>query len=120
MRSDNKHPLDPQLDQLFAAYREATENYPVSSNFAPVLWQRIEARRDALQPVVRRLTQLFAGLAAAASFALIALTLVPQETSPLSYVEILAQRHTPERVLYQEVATTDSDQDPDHDAIVKH
>lgn len=115
--SEQQHPLDPQLTRLFAAYREATEDYPVSPNFMPQLWQRIEARRDALQPLVRRLTQVFAGLAAAASFALLALTLVPQDsTSPLSYVEVLAQRHTAERVLYQEVAVTDPDLDADRDA----
>jgi hypothetical protein len=118
--SETKHPLDSSLDRLFAAYREATEVSAISPDFMPVLWKRIDARRDNLPPFVRRLTQVFAGLAAAASFALLALTFAPQETSPLSYVEILSQRHTGEQVLYQEVAYNDSDQDGDRDTPYQH
>jgi len=106
--NDARHPLDPDLDRLFAAYREACDDITTSPDFMPRLWQRIDARRDALQPVVRHLTQFFAGLAAAASFALIALMLIPKEPAPLGYVDVLAQSHASDRAIYQDVSYVDA------------
>jgi len=111
--SDTRHPLDSELDRLFAAYRDACEGVEASPNFMPNLWARIEARRDAMQPVVRRLTQFFAGLAAAASFALLALMLLPQETEPATYVEVLAQSHRADRAPLSYAGYVDVLADPD-------
>ena len=100
--SDARHPLDPDLDRLFAAYREACDDVSASPQFMPNLWARIDARHDALQPMVRRLTQFF----------------LPQEPAPLSYVEVLAKSHSTETVTFQDVGYIDAlrSADPDLEA----
>ena len=111
--SDARHPLDSELDRLFSDYREACDGVEASPQFMPNLCARIEARRDSRQPVIRRLTQFFAGLAAAASFALMALMLLPQETEPATYVEVLAQSHRADRAPLPYAGYVDVLSDPD-------
>ena len=116
--NEPRHPLDSDLDRLFSAYRDACAGdacagVDASPQFMPHLWARIESRRDSMQPLIRRLTQFFAGLAAAASFALLALMLLPQETEPATYVEVLAQSHRTDRAPLPYAGYVDVLSDPD-------
>jgi len=101
----NSH--DHELQRLFEAYRAACPEVEPSRNFMPVLWQKIEARREASIPFARRLAQGFAALAATASLGLVLLMVIsPPETmgTSISYVEALADAHASDAYVLQDIA----------------
>jgi hypothetical protein len=101
------NPHDDELQRLFEAYRSACPEVEPSRNFMPVLWQKIEARRESAIPFARRLAQGFAALAATASLGLVLLMVIsPPETlgTSISYVEALADAHSSDPYTLQDIA----------------
>src|SRR5262245_24797476 len=95
---------DERLDTLFRAYHSACEPGPVSANFMPELWQKIERVQSATFSF-RRIAQGFVTAAAALSLALGVIAFVPShQNSPLynaTYVDFLTA--------HNEAATTHND-----------
>jgi len=111
----NNERIEQELDSLFAAYREACPDRDVSAGFMPGLWEKIEARQRTTV-LLRRWTQGFVGLAAAASLAMMALMISPsQSVNPLylsTYIDQLAEEQSPERLLIQDIAQVDLPDQP--------
>ena len=80
------------LEQLFAAYREALPDPEPSSAFTPGIWRQIEARRSPVR-LLRRLAEAFVTVAALVTI-LIGTLLIPSlQKAPVysaSYVDVLA------------------------------
>jgi hypothetical protein len=91
--SSKDQDLNRQLDQLLAAYRDACGDPEPSANFFPVLWDRIDARRNT-DSMFRRWCQFFVAAAAAACLLFGALVIRDSRTNPAfpatTYVEALA------------------------------
>jgi hypothetical protein len=96
---------DENLDALFRAFREACPTPDPSSNFMPVLWQRIEARQN-LTFSLRRMTGAFVTAALALSLALGIYLALPQNSTYFSqsYVEALAAARTSDSADFYEPA----------------
>jgi hypothetical protein len=105
------NPHDHELQRLFESYRAGFAEVEPSRNFMPVLWQKIEARRESTVPFARRLAQGFAALAATASLGLVLLMVIsPPETmgTTISYVEALADAHSSDSYVLQDIAYVES------------
>lgn len=86
-----------QLNQLFAAYRDAIPDPEPGPNFMPGLWQKIEARRS-VSPVaiMRRFAQVFAAAAVAMALLVGAVVIPRMQSAPVysaTYVDVLANAH---------------------------
>ena len=95
-----------QLDQLFAAYREACVTPEPGVNFMPEVWSRIEARRS-VSVSLRRWAQAFVLAGAAACAMLGALLVSPLGQSrlePKTYVEVLEEDQSPDRLVFEDIA----------------
>lgn len=92
MSLENEEPdsaMEEQLDALFAAYREACPDPEPSSDFMPLLWQRIDSNRS-VRYSLKRLAQGFITAAAAAAL-IMGVSLVVPDTRPTpTYLELLA------------------------------
>ena len=89
---------DRELDELFAAYRDACIPPEAGMDFMPRLWERIDGRRRWMDPLWRWANGL-AAAAAAASLLFVLMQIVPAKTSltaTSSYVELLAEEHESE------------------------
>jgi hypothetical protein len=94
---------DANLDALFQAYRDACEAPEPSSNFMPMLWQRIEARQR-YSFFFGRLAQGIVTAAVALCLAMAAYLSIPHRTPAFyteSYVEALAGGSTVDQDLPQ-------------------
>jgi hypothetical protein len=103
--------LEGELDELFAAYREACPAPEPSANFMPELWQKIEARRS-VSYSFSRLTQVFltAAVAICLLLAILQATATTNNTSPFyakSYVEALEEFNAAESPVYTPVSLYD-------------
>lgn len=95
-QSNNIESNDARLDALFRSYRSACPDPEPSTNFMPMLWQRIEARQS-VSAVFTRLARNLTTAALAlsivlglvASFSASRTTQLPSE----SYAEVLADEH---------------------------
>lgn len=101
MSEPGKH--DRELDDLFAAYREACAPPEARADFMPRLWERIEGRRRWFDPLWRWANGL-AAVAAFASLFFVLLQVLPAKsslTATRSYVELLAEQHESEEMEIQ-------------------
>src|SRR5512141_574756 len=101
--------LEGELEELFAAYREACPAPEPSANFMPELWQKIEARRS-VSYGFSRLTQAFLTAAAAICLLLAILQTTTTTTSPFyaqSYVEALEEFNAAASPAYTPVSLYD-------------
>jgi hypothetical protein len=93
MPSERRSPEEARLDTLFRAYYSACEPDPVSANFMPELWQKIERAQSATFSF-QRISKGFVTAAAALSLALAVVGFLPTHlTSPqynATYVDALA------------------------------
>ena len=110
--ANEQRQLDAQLDEWFAAYRDACPGPESSPDFMPRLWARIEGRRQ-FQSVVtwRRWAEGFLSLAAAACLLIVLMQVVPQSTPVYyhsTYLEQLSEDEGPDHLLLQDVAQTDA------------
>ena len=91
-----------KLDELFLAYRQATEFGDVGPNFMPILWERIESRRRN-QFLVERVSRIFATATVALAIAAgLFVSLAPQRPQSDSWVETLANHNLAQNVSYYE------------------
>jgi hypothetical protein len=106
--------MDSALDGLFRKYRDACGEPEATPQFMPSLWARIEAERDRPAPIVGWLTRWFAGFAAAASVALLALTLMPTAEVPggMDMVDTIAYSSQTDIDQFQSVAQFDDAPNP--------
>ena len=94
MERMNQDRINDKLDPLWAQYRDACPDPEPSANFMPQMWQRIEARRNALSSSWFRLwAQVW--LVATVTLAIImGAVLIPRLQNPpayqASYVDVLA------------------------------
>ena len=89
---------DRELDELFAAYRDACVAPEAGADFMPRLWERIDSRKKWIDPLWRWANSL-AAVAAAASLMFVLMQVLPAKTSlaaTSSYVELLAEEHESE------------------------
>jgi hypothetical protein len=103
-------PYDRELDELFAAFRRAVPDPEPAADFMPRLWEKIEGRQNVYYQF-RRWAQGFVSLAVAASAVILLLQVLPEvspRVMPYTYVEVLAEDQAPDRLLYQDVALTDT------------
>ncbi|MCS6952816.1 MAG: hypothetical protein RMK57_00055 [Bryobacterales bacterium] len=94
--------LERQLDELFAAYRQACPDPEPTASFVPGVWRLIEGRREATSRLCRW-AQAFVGAAALACLVLGLLLNVAAPGGVFSratYVEALAEENPPEVQLY--------------------
>src|SRR5947208_8095571 len=93
MPSERRSPEEARLDTLFRAYYSACEPEPVSANFMPELWQKIE-RAQSVTFSFQRISKGFVTAAAALSLALAVVGFFPAHQNPAftsaSYIEALA------------------------------
>ena len=93
MPSERRSPDDGRLDSLFQAYYSACEPGPVSPNFMPELWQKIERTKNATFSF-ERIAKGFVTAATALSMALAVVCFLPTRLSPpvynATYVDALA------------------------------
>lgn len=82
---------DRQLDNLFAAYRDASEPLTDSTDFLPGLWQKIEARRSPSFSWMQWSRRLLAGAAGACLLLALAAWNPIEESSyyQTTYVDVL-------------------------------
>lgn len=96
MTGENRN-LERELDELFAAYREACEAPEPSAAFLPRLWERIESAQSWTERLWKWANGL-AAAAAAASVLLVALQMTSRSAPDFysaTYVEtLLAQTDT--------------------------
>jgi len=101
MPSERRSSEEAHLDSLFRAYYSACEPGPVSPNFMPELWQKIERTQSATFSF-RRIAKGFVSAAAALSLALAVVCFVPARSSSpaynATYVDALGA-HTDTQVL---------------------
>jgi hypothetical protein len=104
--------LGGQLNELFAAYRDACPDPEPSPDFTPRLWARIEGRRQTLEVFAwRRWAEAFLSLAAVACLLIVVLQVVPPTTSAYfrsTYIDQLSEDDGPEHMLLQDVAYADT------------
>lgn len=96
MFSSHRGSEDANLDALFQAYRDACQAPDPSSNFMPVLWQRIEARQR-YSFFFGRLATRIVTAAMAICLAMAVYLVVPRHTSAFyseGYIEALSGGHT--------------------------
>ena len=89
--------MHDNLDALWAEYREACPDPEASAQFMPMLWRRIEARRQEATSVFRHMAQ--AWVMAALALTLIIAVLAPRlRREPVysanTYVEVLDDAHS--------------------------
>jgi hypothetical protein len=94
--------LEPELDELFRAYRQSFGDVDATSEFMPGVWAKIEARRS-FAFRVRHLARAFLG-ATAVLFTLMAgfFMLVENRTSldpHESYIDSLASAHASDSMI---------------------
>ena len=93
MPSERRSSEEAHLDSLFQAYYSACEPGPVSPNFMPELWQKIERTQSATFSF-QRISKGFVTAAAALSMALAIVCFLPMRlSSPMynaTYVDALA------------------------------
>ena len=93
MPSERRSPEEARLDTLFRAYYSACEPDPVSANFMPELWQKIERAQSATFSF-QRISKGFVSAAAALSLALAVVGFLPTHLSSpqyhATYVDALA------------------------------
>lgn len=96
-------PSEQELDELFAAYREACPDVDTSANFLPAVWQRIEATTR-FWPAFERAAKFAVALCAAACLALGLLNVhigsVSGQVTEQSYAEALASDQNSEATIY--------------------
>lgn len=104
----------PQLDRIFAEYREACGSPEASTNFMPTLWGKIEARQNK-GLFFERIARTFVGSTMAACGMLGVLMLLPgQQPSAFyssSYVEAVATADAHETAPYLSPVRFDFGQD---------
>jgi hypothetical protein len=90
---------NPELDQLFAKYKDAIADPDASANFMPGLWQKIEARQSFTMRI-KKLTQVFVVATAAVCLGLGMAVVVPSLQPELrgTYVDVLADAHPPDNL----------------------
>lgn len=94
---------DHQLEELFAAYREACPTPEAGADFMPRLWERIENRKRWVDPLWRWANGLVAATVFASLF-FVLLQVLPAKsslTATRSYVEMLAEVHETEEMEIQ-------------------
>lgn len=93
MPSGRHSPEEARLDTLFRAYHSACEPGPVSANFMPELWQKIERAQSATFSF-QRIARGFVTTAAALSLALAVVGFLPVHLGApqynATYVDALA------------------------------
>jgi hypothetical protein len=94
--------LEPELDELFRAYRQSFADVDPSAGFMPGVWEKIEARRS-LAFRVTHLARAFLG-ATAVLFTLMAgiFVLAGERTTPEpheSYLDSLASAHATDSMM---------------------
>lgn len=84
--------FEERFDGLLAEYKRSIGEQEVSTNFSPMLWQKIEARK-AMTFSFERLAQRFvtAAVALCLLMGLFLITPLPQTSSLTTYVEVLAE-----------------------------
>ena len=119
MPSERRSLEDTRLGTLFRAYHSACEPGPVSANFMPELWQKIERAQSATFSF-QRISKGFVTAAAALSLALAVVGFLPAHLSPpaynATYVEALAAHndtvtHPADAIDYTDLAHIDSPDD---------
>jgi hypothetical protein len=84
------------LEELFAAYREALPDPEPSSSFTPGIWSKIDARRSPVR-LLRRLAEAFVTVAALVTL-LIGTFLIPNlQKAPVygaNYIDVLSADHS--------------------------
>src|SRR6185436_1507965 len=119
MPSEHRSSEEAHLDSLFQAYYSACEPGPVSPNFMPELWQKIERAQSATFSF-QRIAKGFVTAAAALSLILAVVGFLPARlNSPVynvSYVDALAAHndavaHSSEVIDYVDLAHVDSPDD---------
>ena len=88
--------LEPELDELFRAYRQSFADVDAGSGFMPGIWEKIEARRS-FAFRVSHLARAFLGASAVlftlmAGFFVLAENRTPAEPHE-SYLDALASAH---------------------------
>jgi hypothetical protein len=83
------------LERLFAAYRAACPDREPGPEFMPQLWEKIEARRS-VSYSLKRLARGIITAAAAASLLMGVYLAVPRQTTPPTYLELLAAGQSPD------------------------
>jgi hypothetical protein len=121
MPSDRRSSEEVHLDSLFQAYYSACEPGPVSSNFMPELWQKIERTQSATFSF-QKIAKGFVTAAAALSLALAVVCFLPARvSSPVynaTYVDALAAHtdtliHTSDAFDYVDLTHFDADDSED-------
>src|SRR6266849_2323967 len=96
MPSERRSSEEARLDTMFRAYYSACEPGPVSANFMPELWQKIERVQSATFSF-QRIAKGFVTAAAALSLALAVVGFFPMHLSSpqynATYVDALAAHH---------------------------
>ncbi len=103
--------LEPKLDTLLAAYRQACPDPEPGADFMPRLWSRIEARQS-IPFAMLRLGRVFVSASAALCLAMVLLLLSPvsQTSAPsISYVEALSISDPHQVMAYADVETDNGD-----------
>jgi anti-sigma-K factor RskA len=94
MERMNQDRINDKLDPLWAQYREACPDPEPSANFMPQMWQRIEARRNALSSSWFRLWAQVWLVATLTLAVIMGAVLIPRLQNPpayqASYVDVLA------------------------------
>lgn len=114
----NLSQYEEKLDRLFAAYRDACEVPESGVNFMPEVWARIEAKRS-VSLTLRRWAQAFVVVGAAACLLLGGLMISPWAQpglEPHTYVEVLDEDQSPDRLIFQEIALRESPPRPAFEA----
>ena len=86
---------NPELDQLFAKYKDALPDPDPSANFMPGLWRKIEARQS-FTTRIKKLTQVFVVATAAVCLMLGMAVVVPGSLHRElrgTYVDVLTDAH---------------------------
>ena len=104
--------LNEKLDQAFRQYRDVCGSPEPGPNFMPGIWARIEDRQRSIWSF-RRMAQAFVMAGAAACLLIGGLLVSPlaQQADPHSYVEVLAEEQSPDRLLFQDIALRDQGAD---------
>lgn len=91
------------LDALLRAYAASLPELDASPEFMPRLWNRIDKRRNS----TFRLAKTFATAAVALSILLSVMLVYPDSSQSAfynsSYVDVLAQDHAPDQLIYADV-----------------
>ena len=95
----NNDRFPPEMDALFASYRNSFAELDASRNFMPGLWSKIEQRQSVTYGF-RRMARGFVTVAAAICLMMSAVLWSPPQfnspASPSTYVDVLADGANPE------------------------